>query len=50
MEYVVHKWESAGDADAYRDAGVTLFTTEIHPDESGYDFTTLEKMVSWRDA
>jgi probable F420-dependent oxidoreductase len=42
-------WETAGDADAYRDAGVTLFTTEIHPDESGYDFTTLEKMVSWRE-
>ena len=42
-------WETAGDADAYRAAGVTLFHTEIHPDESGYDFTTLEKMVAWRD-
>ena len=43
-------WENAGDADAYRDAGVTLFDTEIHPDENGYDFSTLEKMVEWRDA
>ncbi len=42
-------WENARDADAYRDAGVTLFTTEIHPDESGYDFATLEQMVDWRD-
>ena len=43
-------WEDAAAADAYRDAGVTLFTTEIHPDASGYDFTTIEKMVAWRDA
>lgn len=25
-------WEDVASADAYRDAGVTLFTTEIHPD------------------
>ena len=43
-------WETPGDADAYRGAGVTLFTTEIHPTEAGYDFSTLEKMVAWRDA
>ena len=30
-------WENAADADAYRDAGVTLFTTEIVPDANGYD-------------
>jgi probable F420-dependent oxidoreductase len=42
-------WENGGDADAYRDAGVTLFTTEIHPDANGYDFSTVEKMVRWRD-
>ena len=42
-------WESAQDGDAYRDAGVTLFTTEIHPTPAGYDFTTLEKMIAWRD-
>ena len=42
-------WENAGDGDAYRDAGVTLFTTEIHPTAEGYDFGTLEKMIEWRD-
>lgn len=42
-------WEDAGAAEAYRDAGVTLFTTEIHPDTAGYDFGTLETMVAWRD-
>jgi len=29
---------------------VTLFTTEIHPTEAGYDFSTLEQMVAWRDS
>jgi probable F420-dependent oxidoreductase len=42
-------WENEGDAEAYRDAGVTLFTTEIHPDADGYDFTIVEQMVKWRD-
>jgi hypothetical protein len=42
-------WENAQDGDAYRDAGVTLFTTEIHPTADGYDFSTLEKMIEWRD-
>ncbi len=42
-------WENGHDADAYRDAGVTFFTTEIHPDADGYDFTTVEQMVKWRD-
>jgi hypothetical protein len=28
---------------------VTLFTTEIHPTAAGYDFSTLEKMIDWRD-
>ena len=42
-------WENGADADAYRDAGVTLFTTEIHPDADGYDFTTVEQMTKWRD-
>jgi probable F420-dependent oxidoreductase len=43
-------WENVADADAYRDAGVTLYTTEIHPDADGYDFTTVEQMIKWRDA
>jgi alkanesulfonate monooxygenase SsuD/methylene tetrahydromethanopterin reductase-like flavin-dependent oxidoreductase (luciferase family) len=43
-------WENPGDADAYREAAVTLFTTEIHPTAAGYDFGTLEKMIEWRDS
>ena len=43
-------WESPREADAYRDAGVSLFTTEIGPDADGYDFTVVEQMVKWRDA
>ena len=43
------EWRNAGDAEAYRDAGATLFTTEIHPDADGYDFSTIEQMVMWRD-
>jgi hypothetical protein len=39
-----------GGAPAYRDAGVTLFTTEVHPTATGYDFGTVEKMIAWRDA
>jgi alkanesulfonate monooxygenase SsuD/methylene tetrahydromethanopterin reductase-like flavin-dependent oxidoreductase (luciferase family) len=43
-------WENAKDGDAYRDAGVTLFTNEIHPTAEGYDFSILEKMIEWRDS
>jgi probable F420-dependent oxidoreductase len=43
-------WENAKDGDAYRDAGVTLFTNEIHPTAAGYDFSILEKMIEWRDS
>ena len=39
---------TAPNADAFG-AGVTLFTTEIHPTDDGYDFTELEQMISWRD-
>jgi probable F420-dependent oxidoreductase len=40
----------AESADAYRRAGATTFTTEIEPDPiTGYDFSTLEKMLAWRD-
>ena len=42
-------WEDPQSADAFRDAGVTLFTNEIHPTAEGYDFSTLEKMIEWRD-
>src|SRR6201998_3051257 len=37
-------------ADAYRRAGATTFTAEIEPDPiTGYDLSTLEKMLAWRD-
>ena len=42
-------WDGACSADTFRDAGATLFTTEIHPTEDGYDFTEVEQMISWRD-
>lgn len=41
-------WTDAKTADAFLGEGVTLFTTEIHPDERGYDFSELEKMLAWR--
>ena len=41
-------WTDARTADAFVDEGVTLFTTEIHPDASGYDFSELETMLAWR--
>jgi probable F420-dependent oxidoreductase len=43
-------WVDARSADALVDAGVTLFTTEIHPTEDGYDFTELEQMIGWRNS
>jgi probable F420-dependent oxidoreductase len=42
-------WESGSGADTYRDAGATTFFTEIHPTSDGYDFSTLETMIKWRD-
>jgi probable F420-dependent oxidoreductase len=41
-------WTDAKTADAFVDEGVTLFTTEIHPDAHGYDFSELETMLAWR--
>ncbi|MBU8829765.1 LLM class F420-dependent oxidoreductase [Mycolicibacterium goodii] len=42
-------WPGLAAADAFADEGVSLFTAEIRPDENGYDFTELERMLSWRD-
>lgn len=41
-------WTDAATADAFVDEGVTLFTTEIHPDSRGYDFSEVEKLLAWR--
>ena len=42
-------WTDAKTADTFVDEGVTLFTTEIHPDSNGYDFSELKTMLAWRD-
>lgn len=49
IERAVH-WTGRGDADTFADMGVTLFTTEIHPDADGFDFGELKDMLAWRDA
>jgi probable F420-dependent oxidoreductase len=36
-------------ADEFLDAGVTLFTLEMQPTDSGYDFEPLEQAIAWRD-
>jgi probable F420-dependent oxidoreductase len=41
-------WTNTKTADAFVEEGVTFFTTEIHPDENGYDFSELETMLAWR--
>lgn len=41
-------WLPGTDGDALVDEGVTLFTTEVHPTEDGYDFTELKRMLAWR--
>jgi probable F420-dependent oxidoreductase len=42
-------WTDEATADMFAAEGVTLFTSEIHPDENGYNFSELEKMLAWRD-
>jgi probable F420-dependent oxidoreductase len=48
IERAVH-WTGHDNADAFVAEGVTMFTTEIHPTEEGYDFSELEDMIAWRD-
>jgi alkanesulfonate monooxygenase SsuD/methylene tetrahydromethanopterin reductase-like flavin-dependent oxidoreductase (luciferase family) len=43
-------WLGRDTADDYVGEGVTLFTTEIHPTDDGYDFSELKDMIAWRDA
>ncbi|MET0704983.1 MAG: LLM class F420-dependent oxidoreductase, partial [Mycobacterium sp.] len=42
-------WQSGSDADIFRGAGATVFMIQMHSSADGYDFTTLEQMVKWRD-
>jgi probable F420-dependent oxidoreductase len=48
IERAVH-WTGRENADAFLEEGVTLFTTEIHPTDDGYDFSELKDMIDWRD-
>ena len=48
IERAVH-WTGRENADAFVGEGVTLFTTEIHPTDDGYDFAELKDMIAWRD-
>ena len=41
-------WLPGIDGDAYAAEGATLFTTEIHPTDDGYDFSQLKEMLAWR--
>lgn len=44
------KWPgSPRAADAFAEEGVTLFTTEIHPDDQGFDLSPLKELLGWRD-
>ena len=43
-------WSGTANADVYADEGVSLFTTEIHPTDTGYDLSPLDEMLSWRDS
>jgi hypothetical protein len=42
-------WTGRDNADEFTAEGVTLFTTEIHPTDGGYDFGELKDMIAWRD-
>jgi probable F420-dependent oxidoreductase len=48
IQRAVH-WTGPDNADAFVGEGVTLFTTEIHPTDDGYDFSELKDMIAWRD-
>jgi probable F420-dependent oxidoreductase len=41
-------WANAESADAFREAGVTLFQTELTSD-NGYDLGSLKEILAWRD-
>lgn len=43
------QWTGPENADAFAAEGVSLFTTEIHPTDDGYDFTEVNDMLAWRD-
>ncbi|HEY6646504.1 MAG TPA: LLM class F420-dependent oxidoreductase [Mycobacterium sp.] len=48
IQRAVH-WTGRDNADAFVKEGATLFTSEIHPTNDGYDFSELKDMIAWRD-
>lgn len=48
IERAVH-WTGRSAADQFTAAGVSMFTTEIHPTDDGYDFAELKDIIAWRD-
>jgi probable F420-dependent oxidoreductase len=42
-------WPGPAAAEEYHAEGVTLYTTEIRPTDSGYDLDPLKGMLAWRD-
>jgi probable F420-dependent oxidoreductase len=48
IERAVH-WTGRDNSEAFLGEGVTLFTTEIHPTDVGYDFSEFKDMIAWRD-
>jgi probable F420-dependent oxidoreductase len=43
-------WTTAAAADSLLDEGITLHVTELKPTDEGYDFSTLQQLLAWRDA
>ncbi|AQA01951.1 LLM class F420-dependent oxidoreductase [Mycobacterium sp. MS1601] len=41
-------WKDEDSAEQFADAGASLFLTDIHPTDAGYDFSTLETVLKWR--
>jgi len=42
-------WPGDGSsADSFASEGVTLFTTEVHPTDHGYDLSVLKELLAWR--
>jgi hypothetical protein len=48
IERSVH-WTGRQAVGALLSEGVSMFTTEIHPTDDGYDFTEFKDMIAWRD-
>ena len=48
IERAVH-WPGPATADEFAAEGVTLFTTEIHPTDDGYDLSPVKELLDWRD-